>query len=110
MNLSDATIWGIIAVMGVGTYLIRFSFLGLVGDREMPDWVLRHLRYTPVAILPGLVAPLVVWPEATGGEPDPIRFAAAIVTVLVAWWRKSMLLGASAGALTLFGLLQVAGG
>ena len=101
MNYSEAQIWLIIALMGVGTYLIRFSFLGLVGNRKMPDWVLRHLRYTPVAVLPGLVAPLVLWPEATGGNPDPIRMAAAIATVLVAWWRKNMLWGAFAGAATL---------
>ncbi len=101
MSYSEAMIWIIILVMGVGTYLIRFSFLGLIGNRKMPDWVLRHLRYTPVAILPGLVAPLVMWPDATGGNPDPVRFSAAAVTVLVAWWTKNMLAGAGAGALTL---------
>ena len=73
MTYAPSSIWLIILGMGVGTYLIRFSFLGLIGNRKMPDWVLRHLRYTPVAILPGLVAPLVMWPDATGGEPDPIR-------------------------------------
>ncbi len=101
MSYSEAMIWIIILVMGVGTYLIRFSFLGLIGNRKMPDWVLRHLRYTPVAILPGLVAPLVMWPDATGGNPDTVRISAAAVTVLVAWWTKNMLAGAGAGALTL---------
>lgn len=105
MSYSSAEIWGLIALMGVGTYLIRFSFLGLIGDRKMPDWVLRHLRYTPVAILPGLVAPLVMWPEATGGDFDPVRLAAAVVTLGVAWWRKNMLWGALGGVATL-GLLQ----
>ena len=108
MSYSTAEIWVIIALMGIGTYLIRFSFLGLIGARQMPDWVLRQLRYTPVAILPGLVAPLVAWPEATGGEPDPARFAAALVTLAVGWWRKNMLWGAAAGALT-FALLQAVG-
>ena len=107
MTYSDADIWTIIAVMAVATYLVRFSFLGLIGDRKMPDWVLRHLRYTPVAVLPGLIAPLVVWPEATGGETDPVRLAAALMTVAVAWWRGNMLWGAAAGAAT-FGLLGYA--
>ena len=105
MTYSDAQIWIIIAVMGAGTFVIRFSFLGLIGDRKMPDWVLRHLRYTPVAVLPGLVAPLVVWPAATGGTPDPVRMTAALVTLAVAWHRKNMLQGALAGAVTL-GLLE----
>ena len=107
MTYSQAEIWTIVVFMGIGTYLIRFSFLGLIGDRKMPDWVLRHLRYTPVAILPGLVAPLVMWPEATGGEPDPIRFAAAAVPLTVAWWWKNMIAGAAAGALTLAGLTWI---
>ena len=103
MSYSTAQIWTIIAVMGVGTYLIRFSFLGLLGDRKMPDWVLRHLRYTPVAILPGIVAPLVMWPN--GGPPDPVWLTAAGVTLVVGWWRKQMLAGAFAGA-AVFGLLS----
>ena len=109
MTYTPSTIWLIILIMGAGTYLIRFSFLGLIGNRKMPDWVLRHLRYTPVAVLPGLVAPLVMWPEATGGQPDPVRFTAAAVTLLVAWWWKNMLAGAAAGAVTLAGLLWITG-
>lgn len=107
MTYTPSTIWLIILIMGAGTYLIRFSFLGLIGNRKMPDWVLRHLRYTPVAVLPGLVAPLVMWPEATGGQPDPVRFTAAAVTLLVAWWWKNMLAGAAAGAMILAGLLWI---
>ena len=105
MSYSDTQIWFIIIVMGIGTYLIRYSFLGLIGDRQMPDWVLRHLRYTPVAILPGLVAPLVMWPEATGGATEPTRLIAAAVTLAVAWKSKNMLWGAVAGAAT-FALTQ----
>lgn len=107
MNYSATEIWTIIVVMGIGTYLIRFSFLGLIGDRKMPDWVLRHLRYTPVAVLPGLVAPLVLWPDATGGSPDAARLVAAAVTVGVAWWRRNMLWGAFAGAAALAAMLTL---
>lgn len=107
MNYASFEIWALIVLMGAGSFLIRFSFLGLIGDRKMPDWVLRHLRYTPVAVLPGLVAPLVVWPDATGGETDPIRLIAACVTLGVAWWRKSLLTGACAGVATLIALQQL---
>lgn len=101
---TDAQIWLMIAILGVATYLIRFSFLGLLGNREMPDWLLRHLRYTAVAVLPGLVAPLVLWPDATGGQIDAARLAAAAATLLVGWWRKSLIAGAVAGAATLAAL------
>ena len=107
MTYSDAQIWAVIVPLGIGTYLVRLSFLGLIGGRRMPGWVLRHLRYTPVAILPGLVAPLAVWPAATAGEPDAVRLAAALVTLLVAYWRKNMLWGIFAGAATLAILLNL---
>ena len=109
MNYSDAQIWLIIAVLGVGTFLIRFSFLGLIGDRKMPDWVLRHLRYTPVAILPGLVAPLVLWPDATGGEPDVARLAAAFTTVAIGYITKGVVRAMLSGAAVLYGLQYVLG-
>lgn len=106
---SDLTVWVVILVLGIGTYLIRWSFLGALGNRDMPQWVLRMLRYTPVAVLPALVAPLVVWPEATGGQPEPARLAAAAVTVAVGLVTKNVLLSIIAGGTTLFGVLQVLG-
>lgn len=89
------SVWGIIAALGLGTYLTRFVFLGIVGDRPMPDWVLRHLRYTGVAVLPGLVAPLLVWSE---GGADPVRLIAAAATLGVGVWRKDVISAVLAGA------------
>lgn len=100
--MSVATIWGVILALGVGTFLIRFSFLGLIGRKPMPEWVLRHLRYTAVAVLPGLVAPLVLWPAATGGEPEPARLLAAAATVAAGLWTRSVLGAMVAGALALY--------
>lgn len=76
-------IWAIIVALGVGTFFLRYSFLGLIGNRPLPEWALRYLRYTAVAVLPGLVAPLVLWPQATGGTPDPARLLAAGATLAV---------------------------
>lgn len=108
-GISDLAVWTVIIVMGIGTFLIRWSFLGALGNREMPQWVLRMLRYTPVAVLPALVAPLVMWPAATNGQPDPARLAAAAATVLVGVLTKNVMLAILAGALTLFGMLYVLG-
>jgi branched-subunit amino acid transport protein len=107
--IDKGTIWTVIAVLGIGTFLIRFSFLGLIGSKPLPEWVLRHLRYTAVAVLPGLVAPLVIWPAATGGELDPARMAAAVVTVAVGLWRRSVLWGMMAGAVVLYAMLALTG-
>lgn len=89
--MPDSLIWSVIVLLGIGTFLIRFSFIGLIGDREMPPWALRLLRYVPVAVMPGLVAPLVVWPDATGGEPDPPRLVAACVALGIGLMTRSVL-------------------
>lgn len=102
MNYSAAEIWLIIAIMGVGTFLIRFSFLGLIGDRPLPSFVLRLLRFTPVAVLPGMVAPLVLWPAATQGVTDPLRILAAVATVAVGVWARNVLWAIVAGAVTFY--------
>jgi branched-subunit amino acid transport protein len=107
MTYSSAEIWLIIIVMGTGTFLIRFSFLGLIGDRPMPAVVLRLLRYTPVAVLPGMVAPLVLWPAATDAQTDPVRLVAAIATVLIGIWTRNVLWAILGGALTLYGAMGI---
>jgi len=109
MTYSTAEIWFVVTALGVGTFLIRFSFLGLIGDRPMPPIVLRLLRYTPVAVLPAMVAPLVVWPDATGGDPDPVRIVAALAALGVGVWRKNTLWAIGAGAITLYLGLWLAG-
>ena len=52
----SATVWTVIILLGLGSFGLRFLFIGIVGDRPLPPWLLRHLRYTAVAVLPGLVA------------------------------------------------------
>ena len=99
---SDWQIWLIILVLGLGTFFIRLSFLGLIGDRDLPPFALRLLRYTAVAIIPGLVAPLVVWPAATGGETDPARLMAAAVALGLGVIFRNMMLAIIGSAATLF--------
>lgn len=110
MRPDTVQLWTIIIGLAVGSYALRFLFIGLVGDRPMPAWLLRHLRYTAVAILPALVTPLVIWPPATGGEPDAARIGAAIVTVVIGLITKNVLAGIGGGAATLYALLYLLGG
>ncbi|NDR57588.1 AzlD domain-containing protein [Aliiruegeria sabulilitoris] len=103
--ISDATFWTLTILLGIGTYLIRFSFLGLLGRKTLPDWVLLHLKYVGVAVFPALVLPLIVWPEATGGVLDPLRVLAALAT-LFAGFRFGVVWAIVAGMGTLY-LLQL---
>ncbi len=105
--MSGTDVWTVIGGLAVGTFLIRFSFLGLIGGRPLPAWVLRHLRYAPVAVIPGLVAPLVLWPAATGGAPDLPRLLAALATLGVGLWWKNVLGAILVGAVVLYSSLAV---
>lgn len=96
---STATVWTVILLLGAGTYLVRLSFLGLLGDRALPGWALRLLRYVPVSVMPALFAPLVTWPSATGGVPDAPRLAAAVVALALGAATRSVL-GAIFGGMT----------
>ncbi|MDU8943514.1 AzlD domain-containing protein [Ovoidimarina sediminis] len=110
MSYSTAEIWLVIGLLAAGTFAIRFSFLGLIGDRDLPPVVLRLLRYTPVAILPGLAMPLVLAaPESAGWTADPLRLGAAAATLMAGWLTKNMLAAIGAGAFVFYGLGAVFG-
>ncbi|WP_372886109.1 AzlD domain-containing protein [Shimia sp.] len=102
-------LWTVILLLGLGSFGFRFLFLGIIGDRPLPPWLLRHLRYTAVAILPGLSAPLVVWPAATDGQADPARLTAALVTLGLGYFTKNVILAILGGAVTLYGGLYLMG-
>ena len=109
MNYSDPQIWFIIIVMGICTFLIRFSFLGAFGQINLPPFAMRLLRYTPVAVVPGLVAPLILWPAGTGGEPDIARLTAAFAVVAIGVYFKNTLASIFAGGVTLYLMLYLVG-
>jgi branched-subunit amino acid transport protein len=99
--ISDTAFWALTVALGIGTFLIRFSFLGILGGRQLPDWALLHLKYVGVAVFPALVTPLVLWPDATGGTLDPARILAALAA-LVAGLRTSVVGAIVAGMGTLY--------
>lgn len=107
MTLSTVEVWVVILVLGAGTFLLRLSFLGLGDSARWPPVVLRLLRYTPVAVIPGLIAPLVLWPSATDGVPDGPRLAAAAATLGAGLWLKSPTWAIVSGALVLSVLLRL---
>lgn len=80
--MSPAAFWLLTLGLGLGTFAIRFSFLGFLGRRQLPGWLLAHLRFVGVAVFPAMVAPLILWPQATDGAFDPARAVAAAVALL----------------------------
>lgn len=95
-------LWIVIIGLGIGSFALRFAFTGLVGDRQLPPWLMRHLRYTAVGILPAIIAPAVLWPAATGGDYDLPRICAALVTLVLGLMWKNVVGAILAGVTTLY--------
>lgn len=99
--------WPIILGLGLTTYLIRFSFLGLLGGRRPAPMAETLLRYVPTAVIPALIAPMVMFPAATGGETDPARVLAAGAAFAVGAAARSVPGAIIAGMATLWGLQAI---
>ncbi|MDU8928435.1 AzlD domain-containing protein [Alisedimentitalea sp. MJ-SS2] len=107
--IDKLTLWIVILGLGLGSYLLRFLFLGVIGNRTIPLWILRHLRYTAVAVIPALVAPMILWPAATGEQTDPARLAAAAATLAAGLLTRNVLVAILTGAAVLYTLLYALG-
>ncbi len=84
--------WIVVVVIGVGTYLLRFSFIGLLGTRPMPMWAQRPLKYVAPAVLAALVLPAVMLLDGRA-ELSPLdnpRFVSAVAAGIVAWRIKNV--------------------
>ena len=103
MNYTEFEIWLIITLMAMGTFAIRFSFLGLIGSKRIARLIERMLRFTPVAVLPGMVAPLVLWPtDATDGV-TLIHLTASGAAVATAYITRKVVWGMLVGICLFFG-------
>jgi len=89
---SDLQIWGMLLVIAfIGTTLPRASFF-VLGDRvNLPDAVLRALRYAPAAALTAIVAPDVLLVGGTVAPLNPKLLAAIVVTMVTLRWRNPWL-------------------
>jgi branched-subunit amino acid transport protein len=97
-------LWLVMLLAGLGTFLIRLSFIWLLGRWQIPGWLRRGLRYVPPAVLTAIIFPEVFLPA---GSPDfsPLsnaRLVAALVACLVAWRTRNVLWTIGVGMLTLW--------
>lgn len=104
--------WGVVLALAVGTFLIRYSFIGLFANRQMPRWLTHGLSLVVPAIFAAIVASGVA---IVGGQVAPLathwpRYAAAVVALAVALRYRGHVLGtlvAGMAALHLFSWLRV---
>jgi branched-subunit amino acid transport protein len=99
--------WILILGLGAITYLIRFSFLGLLAGRRLPRLVTEALGFVPVTVLPALVAPMIFL-EDGAFSADPKRVVAA-ATGLALGAALRHVVAAIAGAMGCFAALSALG-
>ena len=105
-SYSTTAIWVTLGLAGLGTFAIRYSFIGLLrrSADEIPDLARRALRLIPAAVLAALTAPSLTHPDAFF-DPWNDRMVAGIIAALVAWRTKNVLATITAGMVALW-LLQ----
>lgn len=92
--------------IGVATYTLRLSMIGLAGRVSLPARVERAMRFVPVAALTALVTP-----DLLGGASGSAllthnpRLWAGVVAVIVAWRTRNVLLTVALGIATLWLLM-----
>lgn len=78
--------WLVFVVGGIGTYLIRASFLALGPRVTLPAWSQRALRHVGPAVFAAIVTPPLFGAEGVSGLSDRRpEVVAALAAALVAW-------------------------
>jgi branched-subunit amino acid transport protein len=98
-------IWLTMIAAGLATFLIRLSFIWLLGRYKLPDWMLRALRFVPIAVFTAIIFPETLAPggrlDLTGSNP---RLLAGFLAVVVAWKTRNVIWVVVVGMGTLWAL------
>ena len=86
--MSDAAV---IVVIGVGTYVIRTSFIAVLGTRGVPPILESPLRYVAPAVLAAIAAPpILAYSGPVDLTPANLRLVAALAAGVVAWRTRNI--------------------
>ncbi|PVZ41611.1 AzlD domain-containing protein [Pseudomonas sp. CC120222-01a] len=103
--MNDMTPWITFALIGLGTFAIRLSFIEFYGALRIPPMLRRALVYVPASVLAALVLPAVVFKAGQPGiDWSNPQIPAAVVAGLVAWRTRSTLLTLAVGMGVLWAL------
>ena len=102
--MSGPTLFWVMLLGGLVTFLIRLSFIALEGRYVAPAAFKRALPLVPVAALSALVVPELLLDQGALGGIDNPRLLAGAVAMLVAWRWKNATLTIIAGFVALFAL------
>lgn len=78
-------------VVGVVTYAMRAGLILALADAELPDELIRALRYVAPAVLAALVVSLVSNPDMPHRGVSLAELVGVVVAIPVAWRTKNLI-------------------
>jgi branched-subunit amino acid transport protein len=106
--MNTLSLWLLFLMIGLATFLMRFSFIFLIGKISLPEWLRRALRFVPASVLAALVFPALTHPtgvlDLTLGN---FRLMAGLAGAVVAWRTRNVLLTLLSGMLVLWALQAI---
>lgn len=106
MEFDSISLWMIIVAAGLGTFLVRFSFIWFLGRGKVNPTLQRLLQFVPPAVLSALIMPsFVISPQGEFSLMNH-RLWAGLIAAVIAWKTKNVVLTIIVGlvALWLFSL------
>jgi branched-subunit amino acid transport protein len=101
-------IWMIMLALGVGTFLIRYSLIGLMGKIHIPPRIERAFRFIPASMLSALVvSQLASYARSSVSPLTNPYYLAALVACGVAWKTRNTLLTVFMGMIVLWVLRSI---
>ena len=96
-------IWWVMILAGLFTFLMRLSFILVVGRKEIPSLFKRTLRFIPPAVLSAIVFPeLLISDGKLDISTDNARLIAGIIAIMVAWKTKNVVWTILSGMISLW--------
>lgn len=95
----------LIGGMALVTFAIRYPMFALSGRIQLPDSLLRALRYVPPAVLTAIVVPAVLMPtgDTLSFSYTNARLMGAIAACLISAYTQNLLLTILVGMGVFFG-------
>lgn len=107
--MNEVTLWAIFIAVGIGTFLIRLSFIQLHGRGMLRlDKYAKALQLLAPAVLAALSIPAILLQNKASDEVASLPpLAAAAVTALLAWRFRGVFWPLSLGMITFWGMSYV---
>lgn len=78
-------IWVAIILAGVMTFAARFSMIGLIGDRPIPDSIRKLLAYVGPAVMAAIIFPAVLLIDGEIMFTENAKIPAMLIAAIVAF-------------------------